>query len=132
MVIKKNNLDYSKLRDIQGYEGLYAITKNGMVWSYPKEWVIYNGGIARYKGKWLKLFKRHGNKNNTKTPKNFLAVTLSKDNRVRAINVHRLVASLFLYNKNKYRFVEHIDGCLMNNAVTNLRWVKRQKRLIKI
>ena len=33
------------MKDIPNYEGLYAVTEDGQVWSYPK---------YRFKGKWLK------------------------------------------------------------------------------
>src|SRR3990167_9184334 len=38
------------MKDIKGFEGLYAVTKDGRVWSYP-----YKKGGSK-KGKWLKAF----------------------------------------------------------------------------
>ena len=35
------------LKDIPGYEGLYAVSVNGQIWSYPKKG-------NRYCAKWLK------------------------------------------------------------------------------
>ena len=38
--------------------------------------------------------------------------------------IHRLVATHFVPNPNKYKYVEHIDGDLKNNNADNLRWVE--------
>jgi hypothetical protein len=37
-----------------------------------------------------------------------------------------LVATTFINNPEKYRFVEHIDKNIKNNKVENLRWVKNK------
>lgn len=42
-----------EMRDIPGYEGLYAITRGGRVWSYPRSWINGNGAWQRHNGKWL-------------------------------------------------------------------------------
>ena len=36
------------MKDIVGYEGRYAVTEDGRIWSYPKP-------CSSRKGKWLKL-----------------------------------------------------------------------------
>jgi hypothetical protein len=36
-----------EIRDVKGYEGLYAVTNYGWVWSYPKD------GSGGHGGKWL-------------------------------------------------------------------------------
>lgn len=36
--------------------------------------------------------------------------------------IHRLVAQNFIYNKNDYQYVAHIDGNKANNMVHNLEW----------
>lgn len=37
--------------------------------------------------------------------------------------VHRLVAMAFIPNPNNHPIVDHIDGVLSNNNISNLRWV---------
>lgn len=37
--------------------------------------------------------------------------------------IHRLVATSFCENENKYNVVDHIDNDKQNNHYTNLRWV---------
>lgn len=50
-------------------------------------------------------------------------VTLYDNNRKAKIkSVHRLVAEVFLENKNKYPVINHIDGNKQNNNVNNLEW----------
>lgn len=94
------------LKDIPGYQGLYAISKDGDVWSY-------------YRNKFL-----------TKTPseQGYLKVTLYKQNTPKkCIYVHKLVALTYL-NKpqsDQELTVDHIDRNKLNNNVSNLRWVTR-------
>lgn len=40
--------------------------------------------------------------------------------------IHRLVASGFLPNPNKYTVVNHIDGCKTNNHINNLEWCSNE------
>lgn len=47
----------------------------------------------------------------------------SKTTKYRSVQVHRLVASTFLYKSNKELCVNHIDGDKLNIRVTNLEWV---------
>jgi len=45
------------------------------------------------------------------------------------INVDKIVAKTFLDNKNEYEFIQHIDGNLLNNEVSNLKWVKKENQI---
>jgi hypothetical protein len=69
--------------DIWGYEGIYRIYDDGHVWSYPNK----NGGSKH--GRFLKAILKFTG---------YLQVTLSKENKVQHVNVHRLVATHFIYN----------------------------------
>lgn len=91
--------------DVKGYEGLYLISTYGRVLSAPRngtkpEWHFlaphFVGGYIQYE--------------------------LSKNNKSKAHKAHRLVATAFLYNPEKKREVNHIDGDKYNNKLDNLEW----------
>lgn len=98
------------MKDIKGYEGLYAITPSGKIWAYPslrqfkegtflKPWLIGNGYEQ------VKLF----NKKMIKKFTHFL--------------VHRLVAQAFIPNPNLLKYVNHKNGNRRDNRADNLEWV---------
>ena len=92
------------MRDVVDYDGLYAVTKEGLVWAYPK--------ASRSKGRWLKLAEdRFG----------YLYVGLFKGGKIKKLKVHRLVAQAFLHDVGKPH-VNHKDGNKKNNHVDNLEW----------
>ena len=91
------------MKDIVGYEGLYAITEDGQVWSYRRQ--IF-----------LKL--------KTQTC-GYTQTTLHKDGVRKQFLVHRLVALAFLPNPNNLPEVNHKDENKKNNHVSNLEWCDR-------
>jgi hypothetical protein len=93
------------MKDINGYEGLYAVDQNGNVWSYRKN-------------DWLKLGLNSAG---------CYTVHLWKDRKYKTHNVHRLVAQAYLDNYSEKLQVDHIDGCRINNKLENLRMVTHQK-----
>lgn len=66
------------------------------------------------------------------TPNTFYNLQLSKAGTIavtigsqrKKFTAARLVARAFLPNPNNLPVVQHIDGDVTNNAVTNLRWVR--------
>ena len=91
------------MKDIQGYEGLYAVTTCGKVWSYKRK-------------KFLKpFFNQNG----------YHLVDLYKDGRKCTHKVHRLVALAYIDNPRDYETVDHIDGNKSHNNVQNLQWLSR-------
>lgn len=88
------------MKDIKNYEGIYAITEDGRVWSYKSN-------------KFLRLGYHHSG---------YLNVRLFKDNVGKSYSVHRLVAEAYISNPNKYPYVNHKDENKTNNSVDNLEW----------
>lgn len=93
-------------KDIEGYEGLYQVSNLGRVRS-----LNYNRtGTTKY--------LHPGRQNKTK----HMTITLCKDGKSKSFSLHRVVASTFIQNPNKYPCVNHIDEDPTNNIVSNLEW----------
>lgn len=95
--IKNYNVEY---KDIEGYEGLYAITVDGRVWSYKTKKFLspaVNGG-------------------------GYLRVSLVKDKKQKSYFAHRLVAAAFIPNPLGLPQVNHINEIKDDNRVENLEW----------
>lgn len=88
------------MKDIKGYEGLYAVTSCGKVWSYHM--------------------------NNFKKPYQhncgYLSVNLSKNNKCKTCLIHRLVAETYLTNPDNLPQVNHKDENKFNNCLNNLEF----------
>lgn len=92
-------MDKEIWKDIKGYEGLYQVSNKGEV-------------------------KRIGkNKNLYKSLRTYYGVKLSKNNKKKYFNIHRLVAETFIPNPKKMLQINHKDGNKLNNNVNNLEWV---------
>lgn len=88
------------MKDIAGYEGLYAITEEGKVWSYKtNRFLALQNSTAGYS-----------------------YVTLCKNGKETKYYVHRLVALAYLENPNNLPCVNHKDENKANNHVNNLEW----------
>lgn len=88
------------LKDIKGYEGLYAITEDGEVYSYRRE-------------RFLKPQKRADG---------YLQVALCNGTSIKQKLIHRLVAEAFLENPNGLPQINHLDEDKSNNSIANLEW----------
>lgn len=93
-----------QLRQIKGYEGLYAVNRAGRIWAYPK--------CSRRKGRWLKSYI---------TIYGYAYVVLCKNGKVRAKSVHRIVATTWLPPSRKPQ-VNHKNGIKTCNRASNLEW----------
>jgi hypothetical protein len=95
------------LKDIKGYEGLYAVTSCGKVWSYKSNKFLspYDNG------------------------KGYLQVTLYKDGLVKRARVNRLIAEAYIENPDPehYDQVGHKDEVRNHNWVGNLYWTNAQE-----
>ena len=89
------------MKDIKGYEGLYAVTSCGKVWSYRNECFL----------------KPKVNRNG------YLFVNLYKDRKAKSYTIHNLVAEAYIPNTDNLPQVDHIDGNKTHNYVNNLQWI---------
>ena len=89
------------MKDIKGYEGLYAITSCGKVWSYKKKKFLkpWNNGVG------------------------YLLVNLFKDRERKFYLIHRLVAETYIPNPDNLPQVDHIDNDKTHNYLNNLQWI---------
>lgn len=94
------------MKEIKGYEGLYAIDENGNVWS-----LVHNSSRRKKK---LKPYVNTGG---------YLRVNLYDESGiVKKHYVHRLVAQAFLPNPEGLPAVNHISANKKDNSVGNLEW----------
>ena len=93
------------MKDIPGFEGIYAITSCGKVWSYRSK-------------KFLK----------SKTKKSgYLEIDLSVDNNKKSYLIHRLVAMTYIPNPDGLPQVSHLDESRSNNYINNLAWTNAKE-----
>jgi len=101
------------LKDIKGYEGLYAISTTGRVWSYRRDREIFpsvDKSASRY------YFR--------------IALTDSEGKR-RTHYHHVLLATTFIakHKSDEPLEVNHKDFNSLNNHVKNLEWGTRRENL---
>lgn len=101
-------------KDISGYEGLYQVSKDGQVKSLCRLAYRKDGRFNKYQERILSQ-SRH--------PKGYLTVSLTKDGKSKNRFVHRLVAMAFIQNPNHLPQVNHINEDKTDNRICNLEWV---------
>lgn len=89
------------MRDVVGYEGLYAVTSCGRVWSYKRNRFM------------TPLDAGYG----------YMVVCLRKDGKQINKRVHRLVAEAYIPNPEGKEQVNHKDENKKNNCLNNLEWM---------
>ena len=92
------------MRDIKNYEGLYAVTSCGRVWSYKRQ----------------KFLKPGTDKNG------YLIIGLCRDGQRKWYLIHRIVAETYIPNPNNLPEVDHIDNDKNHNYVNNLQWLSHK------
>lgn len=104
-----------KTKNVDKFEGLYEITDTGEVWSLQKQIPVGAKGGLRIQPK-KKLTPQPLGKSG------HLRVYLSKNGKKTPVFVHRLVAIAFIDNPFNKPVVNHLDGNVTNNHVSNLEW----------
>lgn len=93
-------------KDIKGYEGKYMVSNTGKVLSLNYE----NRGYSKIMS------------NNRCDGHGYPAITLCKNGIKKQYRIHRLVAEAFIDNINNKPYINHKDGNIRNNNVSNLEW----------
>ena len=105
------------MKDIPGYEGRYAVTKDGRVWSHRKKTSVgKNGGVRIDGNKWLILTESNPGRGYQR-----IALVDYSGNR-KMLSVHRLVAITYIPNPDNLPFINHKNGVTTDNRVENLEW----------
>lgn len=95
------------MKDIPGWEGLYACDTKGQIYSYRS-----NKFLSPAKSK-----------------RGYLHVTFTKDGKRYDYRVHRLIAMTFIDNPENKEQVNHIDGNKINNCISNLEWCTAEENI---
>lgn len=101
-----------KVKDVYGFEGVYAVTSFGRMWCYPQ---------GRRKGKWFKF---------NRSKKKYIQVGLKQKGQERIYRyLHRVVAKAFIPNPENKKQVNHKNGDRYDCKVTNLEWMTARENI---
>lgn len=99
-----------KLHDVRGFDGEYKVSERGDVISMH---FLSND--------------RPGIMYGYTTKRGFRGINMTKDGVIYRKLICIIVAQSFIPNPNGFSCIEHIDGCLTNDHVSNLRWVRGKR-----
>lgn len=95
------------MKDIPGWEGLYACDTKGQIYSYRSNKIL----------------------SPSKNKRGYLHVVFTKDGKRYDYRVHRLIAMTFLENPENKEQVNHKDGNKLNNYLSNLEWCTAEENI---
>lgn len=98
--------DWKSFTEIDGFNGLYRISKDGMIFS-------------EIVSKYMRPTIKNG----------YYFISLRKNGRYYGFYLHRLIATTFIPNPECKRCVNHIDGNKKNNSLQNLEWVTHSENI---
>lgn len=96
------------MRDIPGFEGLYAATSCGKIWSHKRKKFLKPELLCN----------------------GYYRVALRKDGETIRKRVHTLVALTYLDNPDGYKEINHINGVKTDNSIGNLEWCSHRANII--
>jgi len=103
MDLKRN--EHSK--DVKGYEGIYAVTTLGRIWSYRRD---------RYIKSWTDMY-------------GYSRVTFCVKRKEDKLRLHRLVGQAFLDNPELKPQINHLNGVKSDCRLVNLQWSTARENL---
>lgn len=110
------------MKDIVGFEGLYAVTKDGRIWAYPRIRKLTSalGKVfnTHHKGRWLSPRIDHDG---------YSWIHIKKNKQATAKKVHRYVALAYIPNPLNLPEINHKNCNKLDNRVQNLEWCTRKE-----
>lgn len=107
---------------VKGYEGLYEVAENGLIYSLDRT-ILGRDGVEYFR-KGLQLSQ------NMHKDTGYLMVSLWKNNKGSNQYVHRIVAQAFIPNPENKPEINHKDSNRLNPKVSNLEWVTHSENSI--
>lgn len=107
--MKQLELDFREWKPVEGFEGLYDLRSDGLLYSHPRE--TTKGGYT------------YGRK----VGKGYLSFSLSKNGKIAYKRAHILVYETFVGEVPKGYDVHHINHNPSDNRVENLELIERHK-----
>ena len=107
------DLPNERWKDIKDFEGLYQISNYGRVKSMERYRKLYSKSIYV-----PEIIRKNGYDKD-----GYQIIPLNKNSKKYMKKIHRLVAEAFIPNPENKPCIDHINCCVDDNRVVNLRWV---------